>query len=156
MAEIFGIAAGMVGFISLGVQLTESVDKLRTFRDTYKDAEADIAALISTLEWLALVIGRSPTDTKPTTTDAAQKVLLEACEKTCLEIRNNIDDVLKSIQKEIAETPRVGRGFMHIFHQTPRIARIKVVFQKKTIDGWMEKLEKAKQNLQLALTVFGR
>jgi hypothetical protein len=112
--------------------------------------------LISTLEWLALVIGQSPTGTKPTTTDATQELLLEACKKTCLDIRTSIDDVLRSIQKEIAETPRVGRGFIHMFHQTPRVAKIKLVFQKKTIDGWLEKLEKAKQNLQLALTVFGR
>jgi len=157
MAEIFGIAAGMVGFLSLGLQLTESVDKLREIRHTYKDAQADIAALISTLEWLALVIGQSPTGTKPATTDSIQEKLLDDCKKSCQEIRNGIVDVLGSIQQEIAETPttRVG-GFKHMFRTTPRVAKFKLVFQKKTIDGWLEKLEKSKQNLVFALTVFGR
>lgn len=142
MAEVFGVAAGVVGLVSLGVQLTDSVSKLREIRRTYKDAPDDIAALITTLETLARIIEQSCTGVQRPATDAIQAQLLEDCKRWCQDIRNSIDDVLQSVLKEIMQTPRIGK--------------IKVVFQKKTIDGWLQKLQSSKLDLLLAHQIFGR
>ena len=50
MAELFGVAAGVVGFLSLGMQLGDSIAKLQEIRHTYKDAQVDVETLIATLE----------------------------------------------------------------------------------------------------------
>lgn len=142
MAEVFGIAAGAVGLVSLGVQLTDSISKLREIRRTYKDAPDDIAALITTLEALARIIEQSCAGVTRTAANEIQVQLLEDCRKWCQDIKNSIDDVLKSILTEIT--------------QTPRTAKIKAVFQKKTLDGWLQKLQRSKLDLLLAHQIFGR
>jgi hypothetical protein len=142
MAEVFGIAAGVAGFISLGVQLTESISKLRKIRHTYKDAHADITASIKTLEWLASILKQSGTATQPANVDPLQMQPLEDCKKRCHDIINGIDEILRSILDEIKRNPWIGKS--------------KAVFRKNAIDGRLATLEKAKQDLTLALVDFGR
>ena len=141
MAEIFGIAAGLVGLASLGLQLPNSISELRDIRHTYKDAPDEIAALITTLEDLRLIL-ESCTITGPSAADDVQEQLLENCKRRCLDIRNSISDVLQPIRAAI--------------QQTPKTAKIKAVFQKKTSEGWLQKLRWSMLELLLAHQIFGR
>jgi prophage DNA circulation protein len=142
MAEIFGIAAGVVGLASLGVQLTDSISKLQEICRTYKDAPEDIAALITTLETLARIIDQSGAGTHRSAANVVHVQLLEDCTKWCRGIRNSINNILQAILSDISHKPRAGK--------------MKVVFQKKAIDGWLQRLERSKLDLLLAHQIFGR
>jgi hypothetical protein len=143
MAEAFGIAAGIVGLVSLSVQLTDSIRQFREIRHTYKDAQNEFDALVLRLDALGPVIEQSGTGgAQRTSADATQVQLLEDCKKRCQNVRESTADVSKSVLAEIKRKPWVGK--------------IKAVFEKKTIEGWLEKLESAKSDLSFALEIFGR
>ena len=136
MAELFGVAAGVVGFLSLGMQLGDSIVKLQEIRHTYKDAQADVEALITTLEWLASIMKKSGKATQPET-DAISKQ-----KEKCQDIVDCIDRDSRLFLKEIQEKPRAGRW--------------KATFRKKPTEGWLAKLKSAKDDLVLALLLSGR
>jgi hypothetical protein len=142
MAEVFGVAAGIVGLVSLTVQLTDSVGKFREIRHTYQDAPDEIHAYLETLDKLAPIIEQSCAVPQRASADAAQVQLLEDCKRRCQNVRKSIDDVLRSILEEIKLRPWIGK--------------LKAVFEKKTIEEWLGKLERSKSELSLALTIFGR
>jgi len=52
MAEAFGVAAGVVGIASLGVQLVDSAKKIKDLSRTNRTAMADVQRLATTLETL--------------------------------------------------------------------------------------------------------
>jgi hypothetical protein len=136
MAELFGVAAGVVGFLSLGMQLGDSIAKLQEIRHTYKDAQVDVETLIATLEWLASIMKKSGTATRPET-DAVQKQ-----KQKCQDIIDSIDRDSRLFLKEIKEKPRAG-GW-------------KAIRRKKPTEGWLAKLKSAKDDLVLALLLSGR
>lgn len=50
MAEAFGIAAGAIGVVSLSIQLAESLQKVKTFYASVKNAPPQVAELIEEFE----------------------------------------------------------------------------------------------------------
>lgn len=50
MAEAFGVAAGAIGVVSLGIQLAESLQKVKSFCASVKNAPLHIAELIEEIE----------------------------------------------------------------------------------------------------------
>ena len=136
MAELFGVAAGVVGFLSLGMQLGDSIAKLQEIRHTYKDAQADVEALITTLEGLASIMKKSGKATQPEP-DAISKQ-----RQTCQGIIDSID--------------RDSRLFLEEIKKTPRVGSLKAIFRKKPTEGRLAKLKSAKDDLVFALLLSGR
>ncbi|KAK1454927.1 hypothetical protein CMEL01_03687 [Colletotrichum melonis] len=56
MAEFFGVAAGVAGFVSLMVQIGEGASKLRAIHDSAGKAATDISTLIRELDLLTYVM----------------------------------------------------------------------------------------------------
>ena len=50
MAEVFGIAAGTIGVVSLSIQLAESLQKVKSFYSAVKNAPTQAEELIEEIE----------------------------------------------------------------------------------------------------------
>ncbi|KAI5459509.1 hypothetical protein BGZ63DRAFT_465004 [Mariannaea sp. PMI_226] len=69
MAEAFGIAAGAVGFVSLLVQVTSGINKLRDITNSEDAAPAELDSLMRELDFLVHVM-REANDKAPSQNDA--------------------------------------------------------------------------------------
>jgi hypothetical protein len=142
MAEAFGIAAGIVGLASLGVQLTDTIAKLKDARRTYKDAPDDVEALIAALEVLNRILTHICPPNQQFLTAQPQDQLLEDCKSWCQNIRSGIFDILQECRSDILSQPRLGKA--------------KYVFRKGGIDQLLHRLQRAKLDLLLAHQIYGR
>jgi hypothetical protein len=50
MAEVFGVAAGAIGIVSLSIQLAESLQKVKCFYGAVKNAPPQVEELIEEIE----------------------------------------------------------------------------------------------------------
>jgi hypothetical protein len=136
MAEAFGIAAGVVGVVSLGAQLGDGVVKLRNLRSTYKEADSSIDALIAELENFERLVSSVEV---PASTDQnfnVDEALLEDCKRICLEVYNEVNSVLRELKSYIEGKPHRGAA--------------KFVLSKGAIAEWMTRIGCAKSSLMLA------
>jgi hypothetical protein len=136
MAEAFGIAAGVVGVVSLGAQLGDGVVKLRNLRSTYKEADSSIDALIAELENFERLVSSVEV---PASTDQnfnVDEALLEDCKRICLEVYNEVNSVLRELKSYIEGKPHRGAA--------------KFVLFKDAIAEWMTRIGRAKGSLMLA------
>ena len=142
MAEAFGVAAGVVGLASLGVQLTDTIAKLKDARRIYKDAPDEVEALIAALEVMNRVLAYICPPTQQLPIAHSQGQLLEDCKAWCQNIRNDIFSVVQDCQSDILSQPRLGKA--------------KYVFRKGSIDQLLHRLQRAKLDLILAHQIYGR
>ncbi|KAK7460241.1 hypothetical protein Landi51_00489 [Colletotrichum acutatum] len=98
MAELFGVAAGVAGFMSLLVQISEGVSKLRIIRDCAGKAAADISTLIRELDLLTHVMQ----DVIVHASDRDDSVL-QHCQADC-------DQVVRELKSLIARIPPPSRS----------------------------------------------
>lgn len=110
MAEAFGVAAGVVGLASLGVQLTDTIAKLKDARRIYKDAPDEAEALIAALEVMNRVLAYICPPTQQLPIAHSQGQLLEDCKAWCQNIRNDIFSVVQDCQSDILSQPRLGKA----------------------------------------------
>jgi hypothetical protein len=57
MAEIFGVAAGAIGVVSLSIQLAESLHNVKSFYESVKNAPPQVAELIEEIEIMQDILG---------------------------------------------------------------------------------------------------
>jgi predicted metal-binding protein len=50
MAEVFGVAAGAIGVVSLSIQLAESLQKVKRFYGAVKNAPPQVEELVEEIE----------------------------------------------------------------------------------------------------------
>lgn len=97
MAE-FGVAAGVVGFLSLVAQIGEGVSKLRTIWESAGKAATDISTLIRELDLLTHVI---------------QDVILHASHRNDSVIQHcqaDCDQVVRDLKSLILKIPPTSRS----------------------------------------------
>ncbi|EXF73448.1 hypothetical protein CFIO01_09569 [Colletotrichum fioriniae PJ7] len=98
MAELFGVAAGVAGFVSLSVQIGEGVNKLRTIRDSAGKAATDISNLIRELDLLAYVM-----QDVIACASSRNDSVIQHCQADC-------DQVVRDLKSLIAKLPPTSRS----------------------------------------------
>jgi hypothetical protein len=142
MAEVFGIAAGVVGFASLSIQLTDSVKKLRDYYQAYDNAPSDVKSLIDALETLRCILDQVSPSTTAIQWNKISAQLLEDCKNWCRGIRDDIHGALDTINAEMLRSPRLGK--------------VKYVFRKTSIDKLLQQLQNSKLDILLCQQIFER
>jgi hypothetical protein len=139
---VFGIAAGVVGFVSLSIQLTDSVRKLRDYYQAYDNAPLDIKSLIDTLETLRCILDQVSPSMSTSDANQVPTRLLEDCKNWCRGIKDNIHRTMDTIEADILQHPRLGKA--------------KYAFRKTAIDKLLQQLQDSKLDILLCQQIFGR
>lgn len=136
MAEVFGIVTGIVGLTAAGLQIAETVSKLKACRTV----KADVSALIAELEAVQHIIDASQRSaTACTTGQTTNNALFNACKGICQTAKDHVDATLAEIQRGLRKSTRSGAtSFM---------------LKKTSILECFARLERAKSLLAGALQV---
>ena len=135
MAEVLGIVAGFAGIAGLAIQITETVQKLKSFVTKTGAAHRQLEDLLDELDLLATLISQSDQSEFFTDVDNRSRAPLYCCEKAA----RNISSVLNNVQT-IFEGHEM-RGVR---------ASLRLVLKEKQIEESLRKLERAKSMLLLA------
>ncbi|KAF6518023.1 hypothetical protein HZS61_002101 [Fusarium oxysporum f. sp. conglutinans] len=93
MAEAFGIAAGAVGFVSLLVQITSGINKLRAITNSAEAAPDEIQSVMRELDFLVHVM-QEANDKAPSQIDP----LLQHCQTSCDQVVRDLDALNKILE----------------------------------------------------------
>jgi hypothetical protein len=132
MAEAFGIAAGAVGFVSLLIQVTSGIDKLRNITNSAKAAPAELDSLMRELDFLVHVMreanhkGHSQKD-----------VILQHCQASCdqvvrdLEVLNKVLETgsKSNVKGKVFEILnfRHWKGNVEVLHRNIQAAKLSLI-----------------------------
>jgi hypothetical protein len=125
MAEVFGIAAGAAGFVSLLIQVVSGIDTLRDISYRAHEAPAELQSLLTELECLKYLMEKVK--------DQAvhdDDLVLQLCHESC----KHVVAGLEKLQKK-APTVSEGRGKQ----------RVLKIF---TFRHWKEDVEVLQQSIQ--------
>ncbi|KAI7759836.1 hypothetical protein LZL87_009159 [Fusarium oxysporum] len=125
MAEAFGIAAGAVGFVSLLVQITSGINKLRAITNSAEAAPDEIQSVIRELDFLVHVM-QEANDKAPSQIDP----LLQHCQTSCDQVVRDLDALNKILE---TGSKRNAKG---------KVSRI-LVFRH-----WKENVEDLRRDIQ--------
>ncbi|KAH7007456.1 hypothetical protein EDB80DRAFT_457730 [Ilyonectria destructans] len=92
MAEAFGIGAGAVGFVSLLIQVTSGINKLRDIANSADAAPAELDSLMRELDFLVHVM-REANDKAPSQND----VILQHCQANCDQVVRDLEVLNKML-----------------------------------------------------------
>jgi len=144
MAEAFGIVAGGLSAVSLGVQIAESISRLRNIFTAIRDAPSSITSLLDEVSVLSLVlndIDQSIQDGSfhpPAYRDSLQRSL-----QLCNASKNALEALLRDLENDIRKAKKWGS--------------VKAGWWKKEkIAELRGRIEGAKSTLVLANQVFDR
>ncbi|WKT50771.1 hypothetical protein QSH57_015741 [Fusarium oxysporum f. sp. vasinfectum] len=93
MAEAFGIAAGAVGFVSLLLQITSGINKLRAITNSAEAAPDQIQSVMRELDFLVHVM-QEANDKAPSQIDP----LLQHCQTSCDQVVRDLDALNKILE----------------------------------------------------------
>ncbi|KAG4269225.1 hypothetical protein FPRO04_12100 [Fusarium proliferatum] len=125
MAEAFGIAAGAVGFVSLLVQITSGINKLRAITNSAEGAPVEIQSVMRELDFLVHVM-QEANDKAPSKIDP----VVQHCQTNCDQVVKDLEDLNKILE---AGSKGSARG---------KVSRI-VAFRH-----WKEKVENLERDIQ--------
>lgn len=92
MAEALGIAAGAVGFVSLLIQVTSGIDRLRDITNSADAAPAELDSLMRELDFLVRVM-REANDKAPSQND----IILHHCQASCDQVVRDLEVLNKML-----------------------------------------------------------
>lgn len=141
MADIFGAVASAIGVLGVAAQCADGIKKLRDFHRDVKGAPEEISYIADELELLTISIAsietqicrssQNMTGVEPT----GALILCQRCVTTTASIVNDLD-------KEI--TKRKTKG------------ALKAAWNKKALEGYMTRIERAKSSLTIACNTYDR
>jgi len=137
MAEVFGVAAGVVGVASLAIQLADSVKKLKEFCDSVKNVPTEVKETIEEIELLSSVLTTLDGSITPGATNQQD---LKKCVDLC--------------RRGIEQISVFAKAFEDRLLSGKRSAAIKVVFRMEKMKIPMERLERGKATLLLAHQMY--
>lgn len=135
MAEVVGL---VVGAVSLGVQLAESVQKVKRFYNAMKDAPERLADIIDEFESLSDILTEIEGDSASGNTIVGPK--LQRCVATCR----------KSVDKFTA----YADGLESRMKRHSRRGSVKFAIKSESIETVISRLESSKSNLVLAYMMY--
>jgi len=137
MAELLGVVASGMSVVSLGIQIAESIQKLRAFYALVQAAPADILLLLDELETLSLIledIDQSFQD--EVFPNARAKLIVMKSYRLCRNSGHALTALAKDLERGIQSGKSKG-GF-------------RMALKKDKIEDLRKRLESAKSTLQLA------
>ena len=135
MAEVVGL---VVGVVSLGVQLAESVQKVKRFYNTVKDAPERLAGIIDEIESLSDILTEMEGDRASHTAELGPKV--QRCVATCRHAVDKFSTYANSLESRMKRHCRRGS--------------VKFAIKSESIEGVISQLESSKSNLVLAYMLY--
>ncbi|KAH6974327.1 hypothetical protein BKA56DRAFT_645492 [Ilyonectria sp. MPI-CAGE-AT-0026] len=117
MAEAFGIAAGAVGFVSLLIQVTSGINKLRDITNSADVAPAELDSLMHELDFLVNVM-REANARAPSQND----VILQHCQANC-------DQVVRDLEGKVFGILafRHWKGNVEVLHRSIQAAKLNLI-----------------------------
>lgn len=136
MAEAFGIAAGVAGFVSLLVQINSGIETLHDIRKQKYEAPKELQSLTQELQFLADIMQRVIQSTPSHDASA-----LQHCQTSC----DEVIVLLSSLEKKFFATSK---------EHGPRKFKILAFRQwKEAVDNLHRGIQAAKINLTLSVSV---
>jgi len=135
MAEVVGV---VVGVVSLGVQLAESLQKVKRFYDTVRDAPERLADTIDEIGSLSAILTELEKDSA--TNGADDVPSMQRCVATCRNAVDRFSTYANSLESRIKRCR--GRG------------SIKFAMKSESIESVIVGLESSKSNLVLAYMLY--
>lgn len=140
MAEVFGVAAGAAGFVSLLGQFAEAISTLREIRRQVDKAPADIDNAIKELEFLLAVMLAVMSAAR--NFPGQQDNFLRHCQASCDEVEKHI----RQFEEKVLPKVKLGKR--------DRIQRVvEMCHWKEDIEDLMRSLQKVRADLTLAVQV---
>lgn len=136
MAEVFGVAAGAAGFVSLLGQFAEAISTLREIRRQVDKPPTDIDDAIKELEFLLAVMSAARN------LPGQQDNFLRHCQASCDEVEKHI----RQFEEKVLPKVKLGKR--------DRIQRVvEMCHWKEDIEDLMRSLQKVRADLTLAVQV---
>lgn len=138
MAEVLAILSGGAGLVSMAIQLSESVTRLKTFYRAFKHAPETLIQLAFEIETFSLLLQEVGSQWPSNSTLSSQAT--ERCIYTCM----------KQVQT-IAATVEKLQTFLH---RSSILGKLRSALDSKELDHLCDGLERAKSSLAIALQLL--
>ena len=135
MAEVVSL---VVGVVSLGVQLAESVQKVKRFYNTVKDTQERLADIVDEIESLSDILTEMEGDRNAHNTNVGPK--MQRCVATC--------------RKAVDKFTAYADGLESRMKRHGRRGNIKFAVKSESIEAVISRLESSKSNLVLAYMMY--
>jgi hypothetical protein len=106
--EAFGLGANIAGVASFGIQIANSILKLKDLVDKVKEAPETVQHLIAELEILKLLLLELDNSYGETMRMGVESLALMRCRDLCCQGSRLLEIVLKEIQREIESRSKTG------------------------------------------------
>lgn len=138
MAEVFGIAGGAIGAISLSIQLAESLQKVKSFYAAAKNAPTQIEELIEEIEIMQDILS----DLEPGSRSAniASSANMRRCMKVAQRATKSFVAFSGQLQTRIKKSKFRGG--------------VKFALSRDDIKEMLDRLERTKSSLNLAYSLY--
>jgi hypothetical protein len=138
MAEVFGIAGGAIGAISLSIQLAESLQKIKGFYAAVKNAPTQVEELIEEIEIMQDILGDLESESQ--SAHMASSVSMRRCIKVAQRATKSF--VAFSVQLQTRMKKSKFRG------------GVKFALSRGDIKEMLDQLERTKSSLSLAYSLY--
>jgi hypothetical protein len=138
MAEVFGVAAGAIGVVSLSIQLAESLHKVKSFYASVKNAPPQVAELIEEIEIMQDILGDLETGSQGAT--VASSPTMRRCMKVADGATRRFTTFATELQTRIKKSKYRGG--------------IKFALSRDDIKQMLDQLERTKSSLNLAYSLY--
>jgi hypothetical protein len=138
MAEVFGVAAGAIGVVSLSIQLAESLHKVKSFYQSVKNAPPQVADLIEEIEIMQDILGDLETGSQGAS--VASTPTMRRCMKVADGATKRFTTFATELQTRIKKSKYRGG--------------IKFALSRDDIKQMLDQLERTKSSLGLAYSLY--
>lgn len=138
MAEMFGIAAGAIGVVSLSIQLAESLQKVKSFYAAAKNAPTQIEELIEEIEIMQDIL--SDLESGSQSANMASSASMRRCMKVAQLATKNFVAYSGQLQTRIKKSKFRGG--------------VKFALSRDDSKEMLDQLERTKSSLNLAYSLY--
>jgi hypothetical protein len=138
MAEVFGIAGGAIGAISLSIQLAESIQKIKSFYGAVKNSPTQIEELIEEIEIMQDIL--SDLESGSQSTNMASSASMRRCMKVAQRATKSFVAFSSQLQTRIKKSRFRGGA--------------KFALSRDDIKEMLDQLERTKSSLNLAYSLY--
>lgn len=136
MAEVFGVAAGAVGVASLSIQLAESLQKVKSFYASVKNAPLQVAELIEEIEIMQDILSDLEGN--------SEAVAASSNMKRCIKVARRATISFATFSKELQASVKKSK-----YRGSARFA-----LSREDIKQMLNQLERTKSSLNLAYSLY--
>jgi hypothetical protein len=138
MAEVFGVAAGTIGVVSLSIQLAESLQKVKSFYAAVKNAPTQVEELIEEIEIMQDIL--SDLESGSQSANMASSASMRRCMKVAQRATKSFVAFSGQLQARIKKS-RFRGG-------------VKFALSRDDIKEMLDQLERTKSSLNLAYSLY--